>query len=441
MSKTIGMISLGCSKNQIDAEIMLAKLAENGFIISDDVDGADAVIINTCGFIEDAKKEAIENILDMAELKKEGIIGKIIVTGCMAERYREQIMSEIPEVDAVAGIGSNKDIVDICNRVIGGENFESYGDKILLPIEGERMLTTEPYFAYIKIAEGCSNNCTYCAIPQIRGPFRSRTEESILSEARQLASSGVKELIVIAQDTGRYGEDLYGSPKLAELLDKLCQIDSLEWVRVLYIYPERVTDELLACFEKNEKLLDYFDIPMQHADAEILKKMNRKGDTETLLELIRKIRSRLPDAVIRTTLITGFPGETEENFETLSDFVGRAEFDRLGCFAYSMEEGTPAARLPGQLDEEVKKHRCEVIMEQQFRVIEKINEKMIGKVLRTVVEGYDAYTDTYYGRTWRDAPEIDGVINFTCPFEINEGDFVDVEVMGVNEYDLIGEIV
>ncbi|MBE6827767.1 MAG: 30S ribosomal protein S12 methylthiotransferase RimO [Ruminococcaceae bacterium] len=441
MSKTIGMISLGCSKNQIDAEIMLAKLAENGFIISDDVDGADAVIINTCGFIEDAKKEAIENILDMAELKKEGIIGKIIVTGCMAERYREQIMSEIPEVDAVAGIGSNKDIVDICNRVIGGENFESYGDKILLPIEGERMLTTEPYFAYIKIAEGCSNNCTYCAIPQIRGPFRSRTEESILSEARQLASSGVKELIVIAQDTGRYGEDLYGSPKLAELLDKLCQIDSLEWVRVLYIYPERVTDELLACFEKNEKLLDYFDIPMQHADAEILKKMNRKGDTETLLELIRKIRSRLPDAVIRTTLITGFPGETEENFETLSDFVGRAEFDRLGCFAYSMEEGTPASRLPGQLDEEVKKHRCEVIMEQQFRVIEKINEKMIGKVLRTVVEGYDAYTDTYYGRTWRDAPEIDGVINFTCPFEINEGDFVDVEVMGVNEYDLIGEIV
>lgn len=441
MSKRIGMISLGCPKNQVDAEIMLARLAESGFEITDDVDGTDAVIINTCGFIEDAKKEAIENILDMVELKKEGTIGKIIVTGCLAERYKEEILTEIPEVDAVVGIGSNADICDICNKTIGGETVKTFGEKTCLPIDGERMLTTPSYFAYLKIAEGCSNHCTYCAIPSIRGEFRSRPAESILKEASDLVKSGVKEIIVVAQDTTRYGEDLFGTSALPALLTAICKIEGLEWVRVLYCYPERITDELISAFKNNDKLVNYFDIPIQHADADVLKRMNRKGDEATLLNLISKIRSQLPDAVIRTTLITGFPGETEKEFEVLSHFVEQAQFDRLGCFAYSAEEGTPAALLPNQVDDEIKKQRGEAIMEQQYRIFEKNNEKNVGKILRCVVEGYDAYTDTYFGRTWRDAPEIDGTINFTCGYELQDGDFVDVEVMGINEYDLIGEVV
>lgn len=441
MSKKIGMISLGCCKNQVDAEIMLAKLAENGYEICDDVDGVDAVIVNTCGFIEDAKKEAIENILDMAELKKEGVVGRIIVTGCLAERYKENIMAEMPEVDAVVGIGSNKDIVEIVGNVIYGERVERFGDKACLPLDSERLLTTPSYYAYLKIAEGCSNNCTYCAIPKIRGPFRSRQPESILKEAKQLADSGVKELIVVAQDTSRYGEDLYGKSALPALLTALNKIEGIEWIRVLYCYPERITDELIEAFRSNDKVLNYFDIPLQHADAGILKKMNRKGDKQSLLELLAKIRREIPDAVLRTTLITGFPSEGEAEFEELSDFVEKARFDRLGCFAYSAEEGTPAALLPDQVDEQTKLDRSDIIMEQQYRIMNKKNDSLIGTVLKTVVEGYDGYTDTYFGRTWRDAPEIDGTVNFTCGYELNEGDFVDVEIMGVNEYDLIGEVV
>lgn len=441
MSKKIGMISLGCNKNQIDAEIMLAKLAEQGFEITDEVDGADAVIVNTCGFIEDAKKEAIENILDMAELKKEGVIGKIIVTGCLAERYREEILPELPEVDAVVGLGSNKDIAEICGRVLAGVPVVSFGEKTCLPLDSERMLTTPNYYAYLKIAEGCSNHCTYCAIPKIRGEFRSRQPESILKEAMELAKQGVKELVVIAQDTSRYGEDLYGKSALPALLTSLSKIEGIEWIRVLYCYPERISDELISVVKNNDKIVKYFDIPLQHADAQVLKRMNRKGDYDSLLSLIRKIRSEIPEVVLRTTLITGFPGETEENFETLSRFVNEAKFDRLGCFAYSAEEGTPAALLDGQLDSEIKQSRLEAVMEQQYRIAQQKNEEQVGKILKTVVEGYDAYTDTYYGRTWRDAPEIDGQINFTCGYELNEGDFVDVEVMGINEYDLIGEVV
>ena len=441
MSKKIGMISLGCNKNQIDAEIMLAKLAEQGFEITDEVDGADAVIVNTCGFIEDAKKEAIENILDMAELKKEGVIGKIIVTGCLAERYREEILSELPEVDAVVGLGSNKDIAEICDRVLAGVPVVSFGEKTCLPLDCERMLTTPNYYAYLKIAEGCSNHCTYCAIPKIRGEFRSRQPESILKEAMELAKQGVKELVVIAQDTSRYGEDLYGKSALPALLTSLSKIEGIEWIRVLYCYPERISDELISVVKNNDKIVKYFDIPLQHADAQVLKRMNRKGDYDSLLSLIRKIRAEIPEVVLRTTLITGFPGETEENFETLSRFVNEAKFDRLGCFAYSAEEGTPAALLDGQLDSEIKQSRLEAVMEQQYRIAQQKNEEQVGKILKTVVEGYDAYTDTYYGRTWRDAPEIDGQINFTCGYELNEGDFVDVEVMGINEYDLIGEVV
>ncbi|MEG1550702.1 MAG: 30S ribosomal protein S12 methylthiotransferase RimO [Oscillospiraceae bacterium] len=441
MSKKIGMISLGCPKNQVDAEIMLASLSQNGFEITNDVDGADAVIINTCGFIETAKKEAIENILDMVQLKTENVIGKIIVTGCLVERYKDEILTEIPEIDAVVGLGANGDICDVCNRVLNGETVKTFPEKTDMPICGERLLTTPPYMAYLKIAEGCSNNCTYCAIPSIRGAFRSRPPESILKEAQDLAKSGVKELIVVAQDTTRYGEDLYGKSALPALLTTLAKIEEFEWIRVLYCYSERITDELIDTIAENEKLVNYFDIPIQHADADILKRMNRKGDKESLLALIAKIRSKIPDVVLRTTLITGFPGETEESFNELSDFVEKAKFDRLGCFAYSAEEGTPAASFPNQVDEEVKTQRGDIIMEQQYRIFDAKNKANIGKIMKTVVEGYDAYTDSYFGRTYRDAPDIDGQVLFTCGYELNDGDFVDVEIFDVSEYDLIGEVV
>lgn len=442
MPKKIGMISLGCPKNQVDAELMLARLAEQGYAITDEVDGADAVIINTCGFIEDAKKEAIENILDMAQLKKEGIIGKIIVTGCLAERYREEMLKEIPEIDAVVGLGSNGSICDVCARVLDGENhIETFGDKTCLPLSGERLLTTPAWFAYLKIAEGCSNHCTYCAIPSIRGEFRSRPPEDILAEAKDLAARGVKEIVVVAQDTTRYGEDLFGKSALPALLKALSSIQEFEWIRVLYCYPERITDELIDVVASCDNIAKYFDIPMQHADAGVLKAMNRKGDRESLLALVQKIRAKIPDAVIRTTLITGFPGETEEAFETLCDFVKQAQFDRLGCFAYSAEEGTPAASFPNQIADDVKQARGEVIMEMQYRIFEARNRENIGKILKTVVEGYDPYTDSYFGRTERDAPDIDGQVKFTCGYELHEGEFVEVEIFDVLEYDLIGEVV
>lgn len=441
MSEKIGMISLGCPKNQVDAEIMLARLAEDDFEITNEVDGADAVIINTCGFIEDAKKEAIENILDMAELKKEGILGKIIVTGCLAERYREEIFAEIPEVDAVVGLGSNADICAVCKRVLAGESVETFGEKTCLPLSGERLLTTPEWFAYLKIAEGCSNHCTYCAIPSIRGEFRSRPPEDILAEAKHLAEMGVKELVVVAQDTTRYGEDLYGKSALPALLKALSKIEGIQWIRVLYCYPERITDELLEVIAETENIANYLDIPIQHADASVLKAMNRKGDRESLLQLIRKIRARIPDAVLRTTLITGFPGETQEAFETLCAFVKEAQFDRLGCFAYSAEEGTPAASLPNQIDEDVKRERGETVMEMQYRIFDEKNRENIGKILKTVVEGYDPYSDSYFGRTYRDAPDIDGQVKFTCGYELHEGEFVEVEIFDVLDYDLIGEVV
>ena len=440
--KKIGMISLGCPKNQVDAEILLAKLAENGYEITNDVDGVDAVIVNTCAFIEDAKKEAIENILDMVQLKEEGTVGKVIVSGCLAERYKEEIAKEIPEVDAVVGLGSNKDILTVLDKVFSADTIvESYGAKTDLPLCGERMLTTPPYTAYLKIAEGCSNGCTYCIIPSIRGAFRSRPAEDILEEAKQLAENGVKELIVVAQDTTRYGEDLYGKPALAALLTALNKIEKLQWIRVLYSYPERLTDEMIDAFADNEKVLPYFDIPIQHASADVLKRMHRVGDKQMLLDLVQKIRTRIPDAVLRTTLITGFPGETEEDFETLCAFVKEAKFDRLGCFAYSPEEGTLAASMPDQIEDDVKVARGEHIMELQYRIFEEKNQEAVGKTFATVVEGYDPYTDSYYGRTYRDAPEIDGQIYFTCGYPLEEGDFVEVEVFDVRDYDLLGEVV
>lgn len=441
MSYNVGFISLGCPKNQVDAELMLSKIEKAGFNIVDVAYEADVVIINTCGFIEDAKKEAIDNILEMAELKKEGSIQRIIVTGCLAERYKDEIFAEFPEVDGVIGLGANADIVETVNAVMNDEQVGSFPEKEKMPLGGERLLTTPQHWAYLKIADGCSNCCTYCAIPSIRGDFRSRPMEEIVDEAEKLASDGTKEIIVIAQDTTRYGLDLYGELKLPELLRKLNKIEGLEWIRMLYCYPDRITDELIDTMASCEKVLHYIDLPLQHADGRILKAMNRTGDRESLEALIDKIRAKMPDVVLRTTFITGFPGEDEEAFNNLSEFIDDIMFDRLGCFAYSAEEGTPAAEMENQIDEEVRKHRADVIMEQQYDIFEFKQRKLIGETIKCIVEGYDAYTDSYFGRTWKDAPEIDSVVYFTGIGDFNEGDIVDVEIFDINEYDLMGEIV
>lgn len=441
MNKKISLVSLGCPKNQVDGEMLLSKLKASGFEILENVDGCDVVIVNTCGFIESAKQEAIDTILDMAELKKEGTVGKILVTGCLAERYQKQLKEEIPEIDGVMGIGANGDIVSAVETLCDDRGYECFPDKYSLSLEGSRELLNPPYYAYLKIAEGCSNHCTYCAIPLIRGEFRSRRMEDIVAEANTLAEKGVKELIVVAQDTTRYGEDLYGEQKLPELLEELSKIEGIRWIRMLYCYPDRLSDKLLETIANNDKVLKYIDLPLQHADETVLRRMNRFGNKEKLLSLIKHIREKVPDVVLRTTLIVGFPGETQEAFETLSEFVNEARFDRLGCFTYSAEEDTPAASFPDQIDEQVKVDRCEIIMEQQNRIMDEINQTHTGKQFECVVEGYDDYADVYYGRSVMDAPEIDGIVSFTCGFELNEGEFVTVEIVGSNEYGLIGEVV
>ena len=412
MNYKIGMISLGCPKNQVDAEHMLALMDAEGWEIVDYVDGCDAVIVNTCGFIDDAKKEAIENILDMVELKKEGVISKIIVTGCLAQRYKDEIVKEIPEVDAVIGIGANGDIIKTVEEVMSGvDTIENYPPQCDLPLEGQRILTTPQYWAYLKIGEGCSNRCTYCTIPSIRGNMRSRSMENVIDEAKQLAESGVKELILIAQDTTSYGLDLYGELKLPELLNELCKIDSIEWIRLLYCYPDRITDELIETMKNQEKVVNYIDLPLQHADDKILKAMNRRGDQALIRNVISKLREEIPDVVIRTTFIVGFPGEGEEEFETLAEFVNEIEFDRLGVFTFSPQEGTPAFDMEDQVDDDIKTRRGEVIMQDQYSIMEEKNNEKIGKTYRVVVEDYDGYSDSYTGRTYMDAPEIDGLVN------------------------------
>lgn len=441
MNYKIGMISLGCPKNQVDAEHMLALMDAEGWEIVDYVDGCDAVIVNTCGFIDDAKKEAIENILDMVELKKEGVISKIIVTGCLAQRYKDEIVKEIPEVDAVIGIGANADIIKTVEEVMSGvDTIENYPPQCDLPLEGQRILTTPQYWAYLKIGEGCSNRCTYCTIPSIRGNMRSRSMENVIDEAKQLAESGVKELILIAQDTTSYGLDLYGELKLPELLNELCKIDSIEWIRLLYCYPDRITDELIETMKNQEKVVNYIDLPLQHADDKILKAMNRRGDQALIRNVISKLRTEIPDVVIRTTFIVGFPGEGEEEFETLAEFVNEIEFDRLGVFTFSPQEGTPAFDMEDQVDEDIKTRRGEVIMQDQYSIMEEKNNEKIGKTYRVVVEDYDGYSDSYTGRTYMDAPEIDGLVKFTSHKDLDIGDFVDVEIFDVEDYDLIGEV-
>ena len=443
MAYTVGMVSLGCAKNQVDGEVLMASLKNAGFLTVDDAALADIAIVNTCGFIESAKRESIEEILELAALKKEGKIKKLVITGCLSERYQKEMHQELPEADAVLGIGANGDIAPLLTKMMEENTYvESFPDKSRMPLCGDRELTTPSYFAYVKIAEGCDNRCSYCAIPLIRGGYRSRTMESIEEECKGLVANGAKELVLIAQDTSRYGIDLYGEYSLAKLMARLCRIDGLRWLRVLYCYPDSITDELLDTMAQEEKIVKYIDLPLQHASGPILKAMNRRGDRQSLTALMNKIRERVPGVVLRTTLITGFPGETEEDFTELAEFVKDVKFERLGCFAYSQEEGTPAAELPGQLDEEVKAHRAELIMDRQMEIMERQGMELIGKTLEVLVEGYDRYAECWFGRSWRDAPDVDGKIFFTTGGKRPRlGSFVQVMVEDCMDCDLTGRLV
>ncbi|MBD9097395.1 MAG: 30S ribosomal protein S12 methylthiotransferase RimO, partial [Ruminococcaceae bacterium] len=424
MALKVGMVSLGCCKNQVDAEIMLALVKQAGFELCTEPGLCDVVIVNTCGFIEDAKRESIENILEFCQLKKEGQIKAVVVTGCLAERYREEIASEIPEADVILGIGSNEKIVSAIKKAVAGEKVVLFGEKNELPLNGDRIISNLPFYAYLKLADGCDNFCTYCAIPYIRGRYRSRKIEDVMKEAEHLAKHGVKELVLVAQDTTRYGEDLYGKSVLPELLDRLQKLDGLKWIRMLYCYPDKITDELIDAINRNDKVLPYLDVPVQHISTPILKAMNRRDTEETLRALFSKLRREIPGVVLRTTLIAGFPGETEEDFEKLCRFVQEEKFERLGCFAYSQEEGTAAAKMDGQLDEEIKKHRAEVVMDTQYPIAEAYNRSQIGKTLEVVVEGFDKYAECFFGRSTADAPDIDPKVFFTSKIGHSTGEFV-----------------
>lgn len=437
----VGMVSLGCSKNLVDSERMLAKLRKSGYKLVTEPGLADVAIVNTCGFIQSAKEEAIETIIELGKLKNDGTLKKIIITGCLAERYKEEAAELFPEADAVVGIGDGKDIVDILDHVLANERVVKFSPKLDMELTGDRIISTLPFFSYLKVAEGCSNCCTYCAIPMIRGKFRSVPMEKVLAEAEWMAENGVSEVVVIAQDSTRYGEDIYGESKLAELLRKIAEIDGIRWIRVLYCYPERITDELLDTIANVDKIVKYLEIPIQHCDGEILSRMNRWGDEKQLEELFVKIRKKIPGVILRTTLITGFPGETEEQFNRLAEFVKRVRFDRLGCFAFSREEGTKAAEYPDQVDEETAAHRADIIMEQQMLISAENNEKLLGKELTAVVEGFDRFGECYFGRTALDAPDIDGKVFFSSEKALEIGDFVTIKVTDTLDYDLIGEVI
>ncbi|MBE6762371.1 MAG: 30S ribosomal protein S12 methylthiotransferase RimO [Ruminococcaceae bacterium] len=440
MSHKVGMVSLGCPKNQVDAERMLANLKAAGFEITNEEAKAEVIIVNTCGFIESAKAEAIENIIEVSEYKQSGELKALIVTGCLAERYKDQILTEIPEVDSVVSIGANTKIVDIVNQTLEGKKEVYSAEKNCLPLTGNRILTTPFYTAYLKVAEGCNNRCSYCAIPDIRGNFRSLSIEDCVAEAKKLAESGVRELIVVAQDTTNYGIDIYGKPSLCELLKELVKIEGIHWIRTLYTYPDKITDELLDLIATEEKLVPYLDIPIQHASDEILKKMNRRGTGAEIEALIQKIREKIPNITLRTSLITGFPGESDEDFTTLAEFVNRVRFDRLGCFAYSEEEGTPAAEFENQIDPQIRQDRSENIMNDQMTIAEEKNQQKIGSTVEVLVEGYDSYIKCFYGRSEADAPDIDGKVFFMSNQNLAVGSFVKVLINDVIEYDLLGEI-
>ena len=438
MNQSIGMISLGCAKNQVDAEQMLFLLQQAGYLIQPQPEGADLVIVNTCGFIESAKTEAIDNILAMAQLKTEGKIGKILVTGCLAQRYQEEILQELPEVDGILGTGSYYDVVGAVRQLLSGaEGLRDIGD-IQAPIrECGRILTTPKHYAYLKIAEGCDNHCAFCIIPALRGKYRSRPMEKLVEEATGLARSGAKELIVVAQDTSRYGIDLYGERKLAELLQALCRIDGIEWVRVHYLYPDEMSEKLIDVLADEPKIVKYLDIPIQHIDDDILRKMNRRGNSEYLKDLLKRLRTRIPGLVLRTSLIAGLPGEGEAEFEKLCEFLREYRLERVGAFVFSPEEGTRAAQMEYP-DTEVARRRADIIEELQSRIMDDWNASMMGKKLQVLCEGYDADEECYYGRTYADSPDIDGRILFDAEEEIEPGTFVTVEVTDACDGELIG---
>ncbi len=432
----IGMISLGCPKNQVDGEMMLAKLNDAGFQIVSEIAESDNMIINTCGFIDAAKQEAIDTILEVAEYKKAGVITAIVVTGCLAERYQDEIINEMPEVDAVVGIGANSDIVKICQKVLIGLSTSVYPNKCFLPLDDKRLLSTPKHWAYLKIADGCDNRCSYCAIPGIRGAFRSRKPESIIKEAKELAAGGVKEIILIAQDTTKYGYDLFGEYRLDALLKELVKIDGIEWIRLFYCYPQRITDSLIDVIASEDKICNYIDIPLQHASESVLKAMNRVGTADDYKRLLSDMRAKIDGLSLRTTFMVGFPGETDEDFEELCDFVSDVKFDKMGCFTFSPEEDTPAFDMENQLDEDVKIHRQEILMNLQYSVTEQANKSRVGKVYKVIVDDFDG--EKYTGRSYLDSPEIDSGIIFTSDTKINIGDFVNVKVTDFNGYDLIG---
>ncbi len=441
MNYSVGIVSLGCAKNRVDAEIMMHKLREGGYILKSDPAMSDVALVNTCGFIESSKQESIDEILELIELKKEGKIKAIVVTGCLAQRYNTEIMKELCEVDAVIGIGENENICDVVKRALNGEKVERFPDKELLPLDDKRVQSTPPSWAYLRVADGCDNCCTYCAIPLIRGRFRSRKIESIVEEAKTLAKNGVKELNIIAQDTTRYGEDIYGKLMLPTLLKELCKIDKIKWIRLLYCYPDRITDELIETIKNEDKIVKYIDLPLQHCNGEILSLMNRKGDKKSLSSLIQKIRKEIKDVVLRTTLIAGFPCETDENFEELCEFVDEMQFERLGCFAYSQEENTKAGEMENQIDEEEKNERAKIISEQQALIMEKFCKNQVGKTLEVLVEGYDRYAECFFGRSVFDAPEVDPCVFFTAENKPKQGDFVNVKITDYLDCDLTGEMI
>lgn len=436
---SVGMISLGCEKNRVDAEMMMARLQKAGYELVDDASCADVAIVNTCGFIEAAKKESIGEILELGKQKAAGQIKAIVVTGCMAERYQQEIRKELPEADAVCGIGADADIVEVVDRTLRGEHPELFPEKTLLPLCGERVHSTPLYSSYIKIAEGCDNRCSYCAIPLIRGPYRSRPMESILEEAKALAESGTKELIVIAQDTTRYGRDLYKKWMLPELLHKLGTVDGVEWIRLLYCYPDFMTEELMDTIAQEPKIVKYVDLPLQHCSGPVLRAMRRFGDREKLTALIGKMRERIPGLVLRTTVIAGFPGETEEDFAELCDFIKEIRFERLGCFAYSQEEDTPAAEMENQIEEEEKRRRAGRVMETQMGIMQDWGEAQVGKSFDVLTEGFDEETQCWFGRSYADAPEIDGRVYFTAADAPVPGQFVRVRITACMDCDLMGE--
>jgi len=437
----IGFVSLGCAKNQVDCERMMYRVQEAGYTVQPDVVSCDAVVINTCGFIDAAKSEAIDYILQMGQLKQQGLIGKILVTGCLSQRYQQEILEQLPEVDGILGTGSYTEIVSALDRVLEGEIVQNFGSIDAPEEEVGRIVTTPEHYAYIKIAEGCDNRCAYCIIPYLRGKFRSRNMDDVLYEARMLADSGVKELIVVAQDTSRYGTDLPGHKRLLpELLHKLCQIESLHWVRVHYVYPDEIDDELISVIASEPKIVKYLDIPIQHCNDKILKLMNRRGDREYLENLFVKLRTRIPDLVLRTSVITGLPGEGEEEFAELCEFLKAQKLERVGAFPFSPEEGTPAEQMEHP-DAEIAQQRAQIIEGIQSRIMDSYNAAMIGRVLDVVVDGYDEEFSQFYGRTYADSPDIDGRVWIASEDALLEGTFAKVQIDGLIDGDLSGYLV